>query len=219
MISCTDCISDSVCHSGLSVCLPPLLYPRKLKHFPLSFLFSYKHTSNFILFFPLLIVVFWAYYTTTHFLKACRNSWSLRIERSHCRDQLFRYAFLKGIVYWLSCFLPRILLTGLLVETSISVSSVTSFSRGTSSSSGWAASLKSLCHENVTFGVHVFNIHHLSIPCTLFTKGTVFMKRALSQKLTYRPFHKTLPRSNASVNWMTVRFYETDCKKICQKSI
>ena len=26
-----------------------------------------------------------------------------------------------------------------------------------------------------------------------------------------RPFHKTLPRSNASVNWMSVRFYETDC--------
>ena len=27
----------------------------------------------------------------------------------------------------------------------------------------------------------------------------------------YRPFHKTLPRSNASVNWMSVRFFETDC--------
>ena len=81
----------------LSVCLPPLLYPRKLEHFPLSFLFSYKHTSNFILFFPLLIVMvfelFLAYYTTKPFSKAYRNRWSCRIERSHCRDQLFRYAF------------------------------------------------------------------------------------------------------------------------------
>ena len=28
---------------------------------------------------------------------------------------------------------------------------------------------------------------------------------------TYRPFHKTLPRSNAFVNWISVRFYETGC--------
>ena len=28
---------------------------------------------------------------------------------------------------------------------------------------------------------------------------------------TYRPFHKTLPRSSAFVNWILVRFYETDC--------
>ena len=28
---------------------------------------------------------------------------------------------------------------------------------------------------------------------------------------TYRPFHKTLPRSSAFVNWISVRFYETDC--------
>ena len=27
----------------------------------------------------------------------------------------------------------------------------------------------------------------------------------------YRLFHKTFPRSNASVNWMSVRFYETHC--------
>ena len=27
----------------------------------------------------------------------------------------------------------------------------------------------------------------------------------------YRPFHKTLPRSSAIVNWISVRFYETDC--------
>ena len=27
----------------------------------------------------------------------------------------------------------------------------------------------------------------------------------------YLPFHKTLPRSNVSVNRMSVRFYETDC--------
>ena len=27
----------------------------------------------------------------------------------------------------------------------------------------------------------------------------------------YCPFHKTLPRSSAFVNWISVRFYETDC--------
>ena len=27
----------------------------------------------------------------------------------------------------------------------------------------------------------------------------------------YRPFHKTLPRSNAFAYWISVRFYETDC--------
>ena len=29
----------------------------------------------------------------------------------------------------------------------------------------------------------------------------------------YRPFHKTLPRSSAFVNWISLRFYETDCTK------
>ena len=29
----------------------------------------------------------------------------------------------------------------------------------------------------------------------------------------YRPFHKTLPRSSAFVNWISVRFYETGCTK------
>ena len=29
--------------------------------------------------------------------------------------------------------------------------------------------------------------------------------------LSYRPFHKTLPRSSTFVNWSSVRFYETDC--------
>ena len=29
--------------------------------------------------------------------------------------------------------------------------------------------------------------------------------------LYYRPFHKTLPRSCAFVNWISVRFYEMDC--------
>ena len=27
----------------------------------------------------------------------------------------------------------------------------------------------------------------------------------------YSPFHKTLPRSNAFVNWISIRFYETGC--------
>ena len=29
--------------------------------------------------------------------------------------------------------------------------------------------------------------------------------------LKYRPFHKTLPRSSAFVNWVSVRFQETNC--------
>ena len=29
--------------------------------------------------------------------------------------------------------------------------------------------------------------------------------------IKYRPFHKTLPSSSAFVNWISVRFYETDC--------
>ena len=37
--------------------------------------------------------------------------------------------------------------------------------------------------------------------------GTVLVSR-------YRPFHKTLPRSSAFVNWIPVRFYETGCSKI-----
>ena len=28
---------------------------------------------------------------------------------------------------------------------------------------------------------------------------------------TYRPFYKTLPRSNSFVNWISARFYETGC--------
>ena len=27
--------------------------------------------------------------------------------------------------------------------------------------------------------------------------------------ITYRPFHKTLPRSSVFINWISVRFYET----------
>ena len=27
----------------------------------------------------------------------------------------------------------------------------------------------------------------------------------------YRPFHKTLPRSSEVLNWISGRFYETDC--------
>ena len=29
--------------------------------------------------------------------------------------------------------------------------------------------------------------------------------------ITYRPFHKTLPRASAFVYWISVRFYESDC--------
>ena len=35
--------------------------------------------------------------------------------------------------------------------------------------------------------------------------------------ITYRPLYKTLPRSNLFVNWISVRFYETDC--ICMWQI
>ena len=33
----------------------------------------------------------------------------------------------------------------------------------------------------------------------------------------YRPFHKTLPRSSAYVNWISVRFYKTGCTSKSQK--
>ena len=33
--------------------------------------------------------------------------------------------------------------------------------------------------------------------------------------LTYRPFHETLPRSSAFINWISIRFYETACIYIC----
>ena len=33
----------------------------------------------------------------------------------------------------------------------------------------------------------------------------------LAPKLRYRLFHKTLPRSSAFVNWISVRLHETDC--------
>ena len=33
------------------------------------------------------------------------------------------------------------------------------------------------------------------------------------EKLKYRPFHKTLLRPSAFVNWILVRFYETGCSK------
>ena len=32
----------------------------------------------------------------------------------------------------------------------------------------------------------------------------------------YRPFHKTLPRPSAFLNWISVRFYETDSNKKIQ---
>ena len=35
----------------------------------------------------------------------------------------------------------------------------------------------------------------------------------MAKHFTYRPFHNTLPRSSAFVNWFSVRFYETDCIK------
>ena len=37
--------------------------------------------------------------------------------------------------------------------------------------------------------------------------ASVHVKKILS----YRPFHKTLPRSSAFINWISVRFYGTGC--------
>ena len=34
---------------------------------------------------------------------------------------------------------------------------------------------------------------------------------AFSVKLKYQPFHKTLTRSSAFLNWISVKFYETGC--------
>ena len=35
--------------------------------------------------------------------------------------------------------------------------------------------------------------------------------RFQAKQFIYRPFHKTLRRSSAFVNWISVRFYETGC--------
>ena len=43
------------------------------------------------------------------------------------------------------------------------------------------------------------------------TKKRVSTVNKLRLTLIYRPFHKTLPRSSALVNWTSVRYYETDC--------
>ena len=37
--------------------------------------------------------------------------------------------------------------------------------------------------------------------------------------LMYQPFHKTLQRFSAFVNWISVRFYETDCIRKDQSQI
>ena len=39
----------------------------------------------------------------------------------------------------------------------------------------------------------------------------IWKKSLISIENIYRPFHKTLPRSRAFVNWISVRFYEMDC--------
>ena len=39
----------------------------------------------------------------------------------------------------------------------------------------------------------------------------VYMSVHVRTCLTYRPFDKTLPRFSAFLNWISVRFYESDC--------
>ena len=41
--------------------------------------------------------------------------------------------------------------------------------------------------------------------------NTRYNRMYLETHLSYHPFHKTLPRSSASVNRISVRFYETGC--------
>ena len=57
------------------------------------------------------------------------------------------------------------------------------------------------------------------MPFYIVKLGQLFNRRQIIYKkenvnLTYRPFHKTLPRSSAFCNWISVRFYETGCTKI-----
>ena len=45
-------------------------------------------------------------------------------------------------------------------------------------------------------------------------KDFFFISKTLALRknvFSYRPFHKTLPRYSAFVNWISVRFYEIDC--------
>ena len=49
-------------------------------------------------------------------------------------------------------------------------------------------------------------------PCSINNRSTNYLKSFYINSIyMYSPFHKTLPRPSASENWISVRFYKTDC--------
>ena len=60
-------------------------------------------------------------------------------------------------------------------------------------------------------GKKMLDIFDISRLKKLITFHNFFIQILVYISLRYRPFHKTLPRSNAYLKWMSVRFYETDC--------
>ena len=54
--------------------------------------------------------------------------------------------------------------------------------------------------------IHIFQQIQNGLKRTIW--GETFLKYSLDR---YRPFHKTLPKSSAFINKISVRFYETDC--------
>ena len=79
-----------------------------------------------------------------------------------------------------------------------------------------------ICSWNIArYLVHTSTERNCTYNCFFFTHGrTLYLsplrppphwKRLSNIYFIYRPFHKTLPRSSEPVNWISLRFYETDC--------
>ena len=49
-------------------------------------------------------------------------------------------------------------------------------------------------------------------PCSINNRSTNYLKSFYINSIyMYSPFHKTSPRPSAFENWISVRFYKTDC--------
>ena len=66
--------------------------------------------------------------------------------------------------------------------------------------------------------IHIFCYFLIVFFTSINTQPASFPQIHITQQymyktLTYHPFHKTLPRSKPFVNWISVRFYDTGCRK------
>ena len=75
-----------------------------------------------------------------------------------------------------------------------------------------------LVYTKGTYFIKSAVVYYLSKLATMAAKhkikgvyGIESFKFSYHYTLIYRPFHKTLPRTSAFINWITVRFYETGC--------